>query len=53
MFSPLIEPSEVGVLVASEDVPKKTKGNVHAAITINNLGPFKKFLSESIIVSIL
>ena len=36
--------------VVKEEVPKKTNGNVHVAITINNLGPDKKFLSESIIM---
>ena len=34
----------------SEEVPRKTKGSAYAAITINNLGPVKKFLSDSIIV---
>jgi hypothetical protein len=33
-----------------EEVPKKTNGRAHAAITINNLGPVKKFLSDSIIL---
>ena len=32
------------------DVPKKTNGSAHAATTMNNLGPVKKFLSDSIIV---
>ena len=52
-FSPFIEPSEVGVVFAREEVPKKTNGNEHAAITINNLGPVKKFLSDSIIMQTL
>jgi hypothetical protein len=34
-------------------VPKKTNGSAQAATTKNNLGPVKKFLSDSIIVMTL
>ena len=50
IFSPLIEPKDGWNVDPSEEVPRKTKGSAHAAITINNLGPVKKFLSDSIIV---
>jgi hypothetical protein len=49
----LTDPKEVEVWFSSDVEPKKTKGNVHAAITINNLGPVKKFLSDSSIMIIL
>ena len=48
--SPLIDPNVDWKVDPSDEVPRKTKGNAHAAITINSLGPVKKFLSESIIV---
>jgi hypothetical protein len=46
----LIVPNDPPKTDDSEDVPKNTNGKAHAAITINSLGPVKKFLSESIIV---
>ena len=48
--SPLIVPRDPPNTVPKDEVPRKTNGNAHAAITINNLGPVKKFLSDSIIV---
>ena len=50
MLTKFTEPSEVWKVEPREEVPKKTNGKAHAAITINNLGPVKKFLSDSIIV---
>ena len=48
--SPFIVPNDPPKTDVKEDVPKKTKGSAQAAITINSLGPVKKFLSDSIIV---
>ena len=45
----ITEPNEFWKVVPKEEVPRNTKGNAQAAITINNLGPVKKFLSDSII----
>ena len=36
-----------------DDVPKKTNGSAHTKTTIINLGPLRKFLSDSIMVAIL
>ena len=44
--SPLTDPSLVVSWFNNDVEPRNTKGNVHAAITITNLGPVKKFLSD-------
>ena len=46
-------PKEPPKAVDSDDVPRKTKGKAQHAITINSLGPVKKFLNDSSIVCIL
>ena len=51
--SPLIVPKEPLNVVPNDPVPKKTNGIAQISTTTNNLGPVRKFLSDSIIVAIL
>ena len=44
--SPLTDPNRVVSWFNNDVDPKNTKGNAQAAITKNNLGPVKKFLSD-------
>ena len=46
-------PKEPPKTEVKDDVPKKTKGSAHTKTTIINLGPLRKFLSDSIMVAIL
>ena len=51
--SPFMVPKEPPKTEVKDDVPKKTKGSAHTKTTIINLGPLRKFLSDSIMVAIL
>ena len=51
--SPFIVPNDPPKTDVKEDVPKKTKGKAQTKTTIINLGPLRKFLSDSIMVAIL
>ena len=51
--SPFIEPKDPVKTVDKEDVPRNTKGMAQTITTKINLGPVRKFRSDSIIVAIL